>query len=114
MPDPRKPIQIPDEDHADMLRESIHDHLFEATHKCGQATGINGVCFVCIGIGVWGTEMYELNPKATSKFFEAMSVIFDPNSHPKQRARAEKKRASAVAAIYAAADLAMAEAEGSA
>ncbi|MBN9078554.1 MAG: hypothetical protein BGN87_00315 [Rhizobiales bacterium 65-79] len=83
-----------------------------ATDVGARAIGATGASFVLIGMGVWATELAELDGRAAAKYLRALADEFDPATNENKKLRAEKDRAQAVRALYAALDLEMAEAQG--
>ncbi|MBN9065748.1 MAG: hypothetical protein J0H60_04520 [Rhizobiales bacterium] len=86
--------------------------MLAATSVGAKAIGATGASFVIIGMGVWATELAELESRAAAKYLRALADIFDPTTNERQKLRAEKDRSQAVRALYAALDLDMAEAKG--
>lgn len=112
--DIRKPIQRPDSATQDAMRQTIHGFLLEATERGSRATGMTGISFVLAGMTVWAGELAELDQRALSKWFEALSVLYDPSTNDTQKAKAEKRRRAAAKNLFTAVDLEMNETQGSA
>lgn len=112
--DPRKRVERPEGTHADLVRLAVHDILITATSEGCKATGVSGASFVLIGLGTWIMELAEVEPAATAKMLRALADYYDPASPEIAKTYAETRRKEAVDAIFAAADLDMAKAEGSA
>jgi hypothetical protein len=112
MNDPRKPVRTPPAEQGREMLNLVHEHLLAATEVGAKAIGATGATFVIVGVGVWASELTELDARATAKYFRALADIFDPKTNPSQKARADKDRSQAVRSLYAALDLVMAEAKG--
>lgn len=112
MADPRKPVISPTVDQQKFILDTVHQHLLAATDKGAQAIGATGAAFVTVGMGVWTTELAELNGSATAKYLRALADIFDPTTNERQKQRAEKDRSQAVRDLYASLDLQMSKARG--
>ncbi|TAM97295.1 MAG: hypothetical protein EPN45_19515 [Rhizobiaceae bacterium] len=90
----------------------VHQHLLAATEIGAKAIGATGISFVIIGMGVWTTELMELDARAAAKYLRSLADIFDPATNENQKRRGEKARAQAVRALFATLDLEMAETIG--
>lgn len=112
--DIRKPIQRPDVETQDVLRHMIHGFLLDATERGAREIGMTGISFVLASMTIWAGELAELDRRALSKWFEALSVLYDPSSNDTQKAKAEKRRRAATEKLFAAVDLEMNEPQGSA
>jgi len=112
MSDPRKPVRTLPEAQNQAIRASVHAVLLAATEVGAKEIGTTGASFVIVGMGVWATELAELDARATARMLRALADIYDPRTNPNQKRRAEEERAKAVRAILAALDLEMAEAAG--
>jgi len=112
MVDPRKPVRSPAPEHANEILDTVHRHLLAVTQTGAEAIDATGASFVIIGMGIWTVELVELDGRATAKYLRALADLFDPQTNDNQKRRAEKDRAQAVRALYAALDLEMAEVGG--
>lgn len=112
--DPRKYIDRSTGEAATDLREKAHRHLVEATQNGAQDIGCTGASFVMIGLGIWTSELMELDARATSRLMHALSVFADPDASKTKKAHAERKRAAAVNRLFAALDLEMSAPTGTA
>lgn len=112
MPDPRKPVFQPDHQQSESVRTKVRAILMAATEIGSEQMGMNGASFVITGIGVWATELAELDGRATARMLRAIATLFDPQADDNQMRRAEDERAKAARSLFAALDLQMAEAKG--
>ena len=114
MSDPRKPVHRPQQSDQDAAHQMAHAVLMAATSEGAKMVGCTGASFVIMGIGIWAAELCELDRRAVAKMFEALSVIYDPAANDRQKVKAEKSRRAAVDKLFAALDLEMNPAQGSA
>lgn len=114
MTDPRKPVHRPDQAAQDAAREVAYEHLLAATEAGAKAIGCTGASFVILGIGIWGSELAELDAKAASQMLRSIADLYDPASNHTKKIQAEKKRRAAVNRLLAAVDLEMSKPEGAA
>jgi hypothetical protein len=112
MADPRKPVVTPALQYHAAILDKVHARLLAVTAAGAKDIGANGASFVVIGIAVWARELAELDGRAMAKYFRALADLYDSRTNDNQKLRAEKDRAQAVRALFAALDLEMAEAEG--
>lgn len=112
MADPRKPVFRPNAEQQSATRDVAYAYLLAATEEGAKAIGTTGVSFVLIGMGIWTSELTELDARATSKLMHALGDLFDPSANPAKKAHAEKRRRAAVDRLLAALDLSMAKTEG--
>ncbi|AVO39608.1 hypothetical protein C6Y53_02185 [Pukyongiella litopenaei] len=61
-----------------------------------------------MGIGIWCSELADLDARATAQLLRAVADIYDPALNDAGKLRAEKNRRSAVNRLLAAVDLDMA------
>lgn len=114
MADPRKPVHRPDQATQDAMRKIAYEHLLAITEQGSKAMGCTGASFVILGIGIWGSELAELDAKAAAQMLRSIADLYDPSSNETKKIRAEKKRKAAVNRLLAALDLEMATPEGQA
>lgn len=114
MHDPRKPIRREDEAAQEATRQVAHAHLLAVTQEGARAIGCTGASFVILGMGIWGAELAELDPKAAAQMLRSLGDLYDPAVNQTGKIRAEKKRRKAVVRLLATVDLEMAEPHGSA
>lgn len=114
MTDPRKPVFRPDIDANQQFWDSAQAQLLKLTEQGAQAMGCTGVSFVLMGMSIWTSELTELDSKAATQLLRSLADLYDPNTNDTGKARAEKKRRSAVNRIFAAVDLDMSKPAGSA
>ncbi len=112
MVDPRKRVLRPEPQQADAIRDVVHQHLLAATDVGARAIGSTGASFVVIGMGLWASELAELDARATAQYLRAVADLLDPRLNDNQKRRAEQERSKAVRKIYAALDLEMSEPAG--
>jgi len=112
--DPRKPVISPAPEHQNEILDAVHQLLLATTAVGTKRIGGTGASFVIIGMGVWAAELSTLDGKASAKYLRALADLFDPKTNHNQKLRAEKDRAQAVRALYAALDMEMAEVKGNA
>lgn len=108
MTDPRKPIRRPDADGQEAVRQIVLAHLLEATEAGAWSIGCTGASFVIMGIGIWCSELVELDARATAQMLRAVADIYGPAVNDAGKVRAENKRRAAVNRLLAAVDLDMA------
>lgn len=114
MADPRKPVHRPRTANQDHARKVAHGVLMVATSEGASAVGCTGASFVIMGMGIWATELAELDAKATAQMLRSLGDLYDPASNAGKKRNAEKKRRAAVNKIFAALDLEMATPSGTA
>lgn len=112
MSDPRKPVVRYGTDKSQQATSIAYKHLLRATENGASELGTSGASFVVLGLGIWATELAEINPMAASKMLAALSVIYDPKSKPQAKERAERHRRASVEKIFSAVDMALTETEG--
>lgn len=112
--DPRKPIHRPSDETQDAVRSIAHKHLLEVTSLGAKALGCSGASFVMIGMGIWASELSELDSRATAKLLASLATLYDPASNNAQKIRAEKKRRNAVKLLLGAVDIEMSTPAGTA
>lgn len=112
--DIRNPIHRPDETEQARIRATALQHLLTATEQGSREIGCTGAAFVVIGMGIWMSELSELDNRAAAQMMQALGVIYDPSSSHIKRQHAERKRRAAVAKLFAALDLEMNPTRGSA
>ena len=83
----------------------IHGYLLDVTERGSKAVGCTGISFVIASMTIWASELAELDPRALSRMFDALSVLYDPSANDTQKAKAEKRRRAAVDKLFAALDL---------
>lgn len=110
----RKTVITPTGADAAELRAKLHALLVTATEECARELKITGFSFVTNSMGLWMSELAELDARATAQFLHALADIADPATNPTKNARAEKRRAAAVRRLSAAVDLDMTKPEGTA
>lgn len=108
MTDPRKPIHRPSTDQQDLVRRIALDHLLIVTEEGSKSIGCTGASFVILGLGIWASELAELDSRASAQMLRALADLYDPATNETGKIRAEKKRRSAVHKLLAAVDLDMA------
>ena len=111
--DPRKTVFTPEEDRQSEIYSFAHSVLLAATEEGAKAIGCTGASFVLMGIGIWASELCELDAQATAQFYRAIGDLYDPASDETKKKHAEKRRITAVRKLFAALDLEMANAAGS-
>ncbi|WP_422074156.1 hypothetical protein [Tranquillimonas rosea] len=87
-------------------------HLQNATQDGATTIGCTGASFVILGLGIWASELVELDPKASARMLRSLADIYDPATNDTKKMHAEKKRRAAVDRILAAVDLDMAQPDG--
>lgn len=112
MTDPRKTVYRPDADTQNAAREIALAHLIGATEEGAKAIGCTGASFVILGIGIWTSELAELDGRASAQMLRALADLYDPASNHTKKQHAEKKRRAAVSRLFAALDLDMATPAG--
>ena len=112
MTDPRKPVHLQGGEQADVIASIAHAHLVECTILGAQALGCTGASFVTMGMGIWATEVAELDGKAAAQFLRALADLMEPGRKPAAKQEAEARRQYAVRRLLAAVDLMMNNAEG--
>jgi hypothetical protein len=112
MHDPRKPIVRPDGPQQEVARDIANTHLLTATKEGAEALGCTGASFVILGVGMWISELAEVDPKAAAQMLRSLADLHDPATNNTGKLRAEKKRRSAVVKLLATLDLEMAKPVG--
>ncbi|WP_423212278.1 hypothetical protein [Paracoccus yeei] len=112
MTDPRKPVHLQGGEQADVVSSIVHAHLIECTSLGARALGCTGTSFVTMGMGIWATELAELDGKAAAQFLRALADLMEPGRKPAAKQEAEARRQYAVRRLLAAVDLMMNETEG--
>lgn len=112
--DPRKTIRRPGVEEQISARATAHQVLLAATITACDELKCSGISFIIMGTNLWLMELAELDPRATIKMLDAMSVLIDPKASDTKKEWAEKKRKAAVDKLFAAADLMTSQAEGKA
>tara|TARA_R110002049_G_scaffold45609_10_gene133020 strand:+ start:520 stop:864 length:345 start_codon:yes stop_codon:yes gene_type:complete len=112
--DPRKPVNHPTGEAAGDVREIARQHLLKATENGAKDIGCTGASFVMVGLGIWTSELMELDARATSQLMHALAVFADPSANQTKKMHAERKRAAAVRKLFAALDIEMAPPAGTA
>lgn len=112
MTDPRKPTSRPQGEAENHIRATAYQHLMAATQSGSQAIGCTGASFVVLGLGLWASELAELDQAATAKMLAALATLYDPAASDIKKAHAERKRRAAVDKIFQAVDLGMTPAKG--
>ena len=77
MSDPRKPVLAADAQKSRDVSMIVQEHLFAATEIGAKAAGIGGASFVMTGMGVWASELSELDARAAAKYLRALADIFN-------------------------------------
>jgi len=112
--DPRRTVNRPDDAAQALAREIAHAHLIVTTEEGSKAIGCTGISFVILGVSLWAGELYGLDPRAASKLFASLGVLFDSTASDGQKRKAEKRRRAASIRLHAAVDLSMEPPEGEA
>lgn len=103
-----KPIFRPVLEAHNEIIDKTHEILLDASETAANEMDMSGVAFVAGSLVIWMLELIEIDPKATSKLFEALSVMSDPSSSHTQKVAAEKRRLKACEQLYRSTDLQMA------
>ena len=103
-----KPIFRPSGDAYSEMIGKIYQILFAATETATKEIGCTGVSFVTGALSVWMFEMRDMDAKATSKLFKALSVLSDPSSTHNQKVAAERRRRQACEQLFRSTELQMA------
>lgn len=115
MSDPRRQTLSPEtRQQADWTRDVVRQELLLCTQRGARKLLCTGVSFVTMGMGVWASELVELDGAATAQLMRALGDMFDPALDSASKDRAEESRQAAVRQLHVALDLLMAQEGGAA
>lgn len=112
MSDPCNPTKRLTADERDAVLGRVTEVLTDTVETGVQTIGTSGIDFVMLSMAVWWAELVDLDARATSAMFAALSIIADPQASTMDKIAAEQCRIDTARDLIKAAVLAEATSDG--